>query len=256
MNVLIAEDEALAAERIRALLQACEPDFTIVDQVDSVEDLAGFFNAGKSVDLLLLDIQLADGKSFEVFTKAKIETPIIFTTAYNQYALDAFKQFSVDYLLKPIQQEDLNKAISKFKKLTGVKSIAQTDWQKLQKLLNQRSHSYKERFIIKSGNKLQFKTTDEIAYFLAEGKEAYLVSKKESRKYIIENTLEELEQLLNPQQFFRISRKHIVNVASISEVKGRISTQLEIRLAQQMEQPLTVSRDRAHDFKRWLSQEQ
>lgn len=256
MKVLIAEDEALAAERIRNLLSVCEPGCTIVNQVDSVEDLAGFFNAGNSVDLLLLDIQLADGKSFEVFAKAKIDAPIIFTTAYNQYALEAFKQISVDYLLKPIQQEDLSRAISKFKKLTGVKSIAQSDWEKFQKLLAQNHHSYKERFIIKAGSKLQFKTTDDVAYFFAEGKEAYLVSKKDNRKYIIENTLEELERLLDPNQFFRISRKHIINVTSIIEVKGMISTRLEVRVSQQMDQALMVSRERAHHFKRWLSQEQ
>lgn len=256
MNVLIAEDEALAADRIRTLLTTCEPDCTIVDQVDSVEDLAGFFNAGNSVDLLLLDIQLADGKSFEVFSKAKIDTPIIFTTAYNQYALEAFKQYSVDYLLKPIQQGDLNRAIAKFKKLTGVKSLGHTDWQQLQKLLTQKSYSYKERFVIKSGSKLQFKTTDEVSYFFAEGKEAYLVSKKDNRKYIIENTLEELEQLLNPQQFFRISRKFMVNVASIAEVKGLISTRLEVKLLHPTEHVLSVSRERAHEFKRWLSQDE
>jgi DNA-binding LytR/AlgR family response regulator len=255
MNVLIAEDEALAAERIRTLLTACEPDCTIVDQVDSVEDLAGFFNAGNSVDLLLLDIQLADGKSFEVFSKAKIDTPIIFTTAYNQYALEAFKQYSVDYLLKPIQQTDLARAIAKFKKLTRAETAAQKDWEEFKRLFVQKNSTYKERFVIKSGNKLQFKTTDDVTYFFAEGKEAYLVAKKDNRKYIIENTLEELEQLLNPQQFFRISRKFIVNVASILEVKGLISTRLEIKVSVQTEHVLTVSRDRAHDFKRWLSQD-
>jgi DNA-binding LytR/AlgR family response regulator len=256
MNVLIAEDEALAAERIRTLLTACEPDCTIVDEVDSVEDLAGFFNSGKSADLLLLDIQLADGKSFEVFSRAKIETPIIFTTAYDQYALEAFKEYSVDYLLKPIQQTDLARAITKFKKFTGAKTTIQKDWEQLQRLLTQRNKSYKERFIIKSGNKLQFKTTDEVAYFFAEGKEAYLVSKKDNRKFIIENTLEELEHVLNPQQFFRISRKFIVHVASIVEVKGLISTRLELKLSLPTEHMLTVSRERAHDFKRWLSQDE
>src|SRR5688572_5600013 len=178
MKVLIAEDEMLASERLTSLLRECDPDITIVDSFDSVSDVVEFFKTGSSIDLLLLDIELADGKSFEIFDKVDISLPIIFTTAYNQFALDAFKYYSIDYLLKPIQLGDLQAAINKFKKISANQS-APPDWQALQMLLRQATTQHKERFILKSGNKLFYKHTSEIAYFFADGKTAYLVSKKE-----------------------------------------------------------------------------
>ena len=253
MKVLIVEDERLAAERLQYLLRTCEQDIEVVDVIDSVEDAVTFFRSGKKTELLLLDIQLADGKSFEIFEKVKIELPIIFTTAFDQYAIQAFKVHSIDYLLKPVQQSDLNYAIEKFRKITAPISLTSEDLIELKALLAKNKKTYKERFIIKSGNKLQFKQTDDIAYFFADGKTAFLVSKKENRKYLIDHTLEELENTLNPKAFFRISRKFIVGVESIAEVKGLISTRLEVKLNQPCEHELAVSRDRAQDFKNWLN---
>jgi DNA-binding LytR/AlgR family response regulator len=252
MNVLIVEDEILAAERIQSLLKECAPDAVVLDQMDSVEDTVAFFRSGKTVDLLLLDIQLADGKSFEIFDKVNIESPVIFTTAYDQYAIHAFKFHSIDYLLKPVQREDLQQALNKLKRLSTPKILEQREIHLLKDLLTKTSKTYKERFMIKAGNKLQYKLTSDVAYFFAEGKEAYLVTKKENRKYLIDQTLEELDHVLNPTNFFRISRKYIVNVDSILEVKGLISTRLELKLNQACEHDLSVSRDRAHDFKNWL----
>ncbi len=253
MKVLIVEDEPLAAERLQHLLRTCEPGIEVVDLIDSVEDAVTFFRSGKKTDLLLLDIQLADGKSFEIFDKVKIDTPIIFTTAFDQYAIQAFKVHSIDYLLKPFQQSDLNCAIEKFRKISVPASLTSEDLTELKALLAKNKNTYKERFIIKSGNKLQFKQTDDIAYFFADGKTAFLVSKKENRKYLIDHTLEELENALNPKAFFRISRKFILSVDSIAEVKGLISTRLEVKLNQPCEHELAVSRDRAQDFKNWLN---
>lgn len=252
MKVLIVEDEPLAAERLQLLLKSCEPDVEIIDQVDSVEESVNFFRSGKKIDLLFLDIQLADGKSFEIFDKVKMDVPIIFTTAFDQYAIQAFKVHSIDYLLKPLQQSDLQRALDKFKKLSAPTTLTTADLISLKTLLAQNSKSFKERFIIKSGNKLHYKPASEVAYFYADGKLAFLVSKKENRKYLVDHTLEELETTLDPKFFFRISRKFILSVDCISEVKGLISTKLVVKLNQPCEHDLSVSRDRAQDFKNWL----
>lgn len=251
MNVLIAEDETLASERLISLLEECDPDIKIVDSLDSVSDVVDFFKSGGSIDLLLLDIELADGKSFEIFDKVAISSPIIFTTAYSQFALEAFKFYSIDYLLKPVQLEDLRTAINKFKRISIDRSTP-FKWEILEKLLLQATSQYKERFVVKSGTKLFYKPISEIAYFFADGKNAYLVSKRENRKYMIDYSLEELDKLLDPKIFFRINRKFILCIDSVFEVRGSMSTRMEIRLNQPCEYELSVSRDRAHNFKSWL----
>jgi DNA-binding LytR/AlgR family response regulator len=252
MNVLIAEDEPLASERLVALLKECEPTITITEQVDSVEGLVQFYQSGKAVDLLMLDIQLADGKSFEAFKKTEISTPIIFTTAYDQYAIQAFKHLSIDYLLKPIQKEDLQKALDKFKRISNPQTIGLDEVKMLNEFLRKSSLNYRERFLIKAGNKLQFKQVNETAYFYADGKATYLVTKKENRKHLIDHTLEDLESSLDPKQFFRISRRFIIHIDSILEVKGLMSSRLDIKLNQSCDQELSVSREKAKAFKSWL----
>jgi DNA-binding LytR/AlgR family response regulator len=252
MRVLLIEDEPLAAERLQHLLIGCEPDIEVVGQLESVEEAVTFFRSGKKIDLLFLDIQLADGKSFEIFDKVKVEIPIIFTTAFDQYAIQAFKLHSIDYLLKPIQQNDLQPALDKFKRTTSSPALTGEELSALKSLLAQNSESFKERFIIKSGNKLQYKHASDVAYFFADGKMTFLVGKKENRKYLIDHTLEELETRLDPKFFFRISRKFIIAIDCISEVKGLISSKLEVKLNQPCEHDLSVSRDRAQDFKNWL----
>lgn len=252
MRVLLIEDEPLAAERLQHLLKGCEPDIEVVGQLESVEEAVTFFHSGKKIDLLFLDIQLADGKSFEIFDKVKVEIPIIFTTAFDQYAIQAFKLHSIDYLLKPIQQNDLKQALDKFKRIISQPALTVEELSALKSLLAQNSESFKERFIIKSGNKLQYKHASDVAYFFADGKMTFLVSKKENRRYLIDHTLEELETRLDPKFFFRISRKFIVAVDCISEVKGLMSTKLEVKLNQSCEHDLSVSRERAQNFKNWL----
>lgn len=252
MKVLIAEDELLAAERIQGLLKVCAPEAVVVEQVDSVEDTISFFKSGNNIDLLLLDIQLADGKSFEIFDKINVDVPVIFITAYDQYAIQAFKFHSIDYLLKPIQQEDFQRAIDKYKRHTVPRMLEPLEISALRELLTKTTRSFKERFLIKAGNKLQYKPSADVAYFFAEGKEAYLVTKKENRKYLIDQTLEELESVLDPGSFFRISRKFIISIDSVAEVRGLASTRMDVKLNQPCEHELSVSRDRAPLFKNWL----
>ena len=253
MNALIIEDEFLAAERLKNLLAEFDPSIHVIGQMDSVQEVVEYFQSGKSADIVFLDIQLADGKSFEIFDRVKIDVPIIFTTAYDQYALQAFKFQSVDYLLKPIQSTDLRTAIEKFRKLSkpGL-NLTEAELAALRNLLFDASQGFKERLLIKSGNKLQYKPTNSVAYFFAEGKTAYLISKNDGRKSIIDHTLEELEQILNPKNFFRISRKFIVNFDSVLEIKALRNGRLEVKLYQPCDHGLLVSRERVSEFKKWL----
>jgi DNA-binding LytR/AlgR family response regulator len=252
MNVVIVEDEPLAAERLVSLLSKTKEIVTIQAILESIEDSVSFFSSDKKADLLFLDIELADGKSFEIFSKVKVNIPIIFITAYDQYALQAFKHFSIDYLLKPVQQADLEAALDKWRRMTEKPLLANDQLLRMQEWINKQRPSYKERLLIKSGNKLQYKPTEEVAYFYADGKEVYLFTRKDNKKFLIDYSLEELESQLDKQMFFRISRKAIVNVGVIAEVKGLISTRLEIKLNQPCEHELTISRERSASFKAWL----
>lgn len=252
MNVVIVEDEVLASERLVTMLQKTGESINIQAILETIEESVSFLSSEKNPDLLFLDIELADGKSFEIFNKINVNVPIIFITAYDQYALQAFKHFSIDYLLKPIQQEDLNKALIKWRRMASHPGavndqlIQLTDWLKKEKLRP------KERLLIKSGNKLQYKPTEEVAYFFADGKEVYLYTLRENKKFLIDYTLEQLESQLDNDKFFRISRKVIVNANAIAEIKGLISTRLEVKLSQPCEYELTISRDRSAAFKAWL----
>jgi DNA-binding LytR/AlgR family response regulator len=252
MNVLLVEDEALAAERLVKMIGDYDPSIIISEQTDSVSEVITFLKSGKPIDLMFLDIQLADGKSFEIFNALHTDVPIIFTTAYDQYALKAFKLHSIDYLLKPIQKEQLGAAIEKFKRLKMKTALTSEHIQSLRELIETKGTPFKQRIVVKAGNRLQFRPAEEVAYFFADGKEAYMVTQKENRKHLVGYTLEELEKLLNPDDFFRISRKFIVRADAIAEVKGTMTTQLEVRLGHSSEHSLTVSRERISDFKRWL----
>lgn len=253
MRAIVVEDEELAAERLIDLIKAIDPTMEIVAQPDTVADTLHFLKTQPVPDVIFLDIQLADGRSFEIFERASIDSPIIFITAYDQFTLKAFKVNSIDYLLKPVQKEDLRLALEKLKKLNR-KGLNGDELDLLKEIIKSKGQSYKQRLVIRAGNKIQFKPAEEVAYFFADGKEAYMVSRKENRKHLIGYTLEELEEILDPRDFFRISRKFIVRADAIAEVKGLISSRLEVKLIQNTEHELAVSRERAQDFKTWLDQ--
>ena len=250
MNVVIVEDEPLAAERLISLLNTTAESISVFEVFDSIKETTSFLETGKKIDLLFLDIELADGKSFEIFNKTKVDAPVIFTTAYDQYALQAFKHFSIDYLLKPIQLEQLLGAIKKYKRFENHNVNEQL--QQLTSWVSNSREEVKERVLVKSGNKLFYKSTDEVAYFWAESKEVYIFTLKDNKKFLIDYTLEELEGKLDKKLFFRINRKAIINVNAIAEVKGLISTRLEVKLNQPCIHELAVSRDRSANFKSWL----
>ena len=250
MNVVIVEDEPLAAERLISLLNTTAESISVFEVFDSIKETTSFLETGKKIDLLFLDIELADGKSFEIFNKTKVDAPVIFTTAYDQYALQAFKHFSIDYLLKPIQLEQLLGAIKKYKRFENHNVNEQL--QQLTSWVSNSREEVKERVLVKSGNKLFYKSIDEVAYCRAESKGVYIFTLKDNKKFLIDYTLEELERKLDKKLFFRINRKAIINVNAIAEVKGLISTRLEVKLNQPCIHELAVSRDRSANFKSWL----
>lgn len=253
MKVLIVEDEQLAADRLEEMIRSYDSSISVAGPLDTVQETVRYLTHHTDVDMLFLDIQLADGKSFELFEQISCETPIVFTTAYDAYSLKAFKYNSIDYLLKPIRFDDLRQALEKFKRLNAAERPAPLSKEVLQELFASAQSRYKKRFLVRQGNKILYIPVEEIAYLFADGKIAYLVTRNNHRQYIVDHTLEELEELLlDPSHFFRISRKHIVHVEAIKEVQTQ-AQRLEVKMALPCEPPLFVSREKISEFKRWLN---
>jgi len=250
MRVLIVEDETLAAQRLQHLLKECDPSIEIVGVCESVEETVEVLQRQPSADLLLMDIQLSDGHSFEIFKKIQIRKPVIFTTAYDQFALEAFKHFSIDYILKPITAVSLRIALEKYKLL---KSFMSPDYSGLLSTLAsmQPANEYKNRFLAKVGQRLFFVDINDIAFFQAENKIVYLVD-KEGNRFVIDYTLEKLEALLDPKLFFRLNRKFIVKVTAIDHIKPFYNNRLKLSVkgASSCDE-MIISRERVAEFKAW-----
>lgn len=254
MKVLILEDEILSAQRAKALLHEHDPTISVVETIDSVEDATDWLSRNPEPDLMLVDIHLSDGLSFELFKKVQVKSPVIFTTAYDQYAIQAFKMNSIDYLLKPLDKAELGFALSKFKALTQErKNFLMTDIQRIVQSFQGLSKKTKNRFLVKFGDNIQFKNTDEIAYFFANDKITYLVS-NEGRRFIIDYKLEQLEDLLDLNFFFRLNRKFIIRIDSVQRIKTLMNSRLQIFLKPNFEQDIYVSKDKMSEFKSWLDQ--
>lgn len=247
MRVLIVEDEQIAADRLIRLISEIDKSIEIVEHLDSVKSTISWFGKNDEPDLLFLDIQLADGLSFEIFEEHKIKCPIIFTTAYSEYAIKAFKVNSIDYLLKPISSEDLTGAIDKYKaqNLTG-----NVDTTVLIDMLQQ-SNSFKERFIIKVGEHLKSVLTSDTEIFYSFEKATFLMSKS-GQRFIIDFTLDQLEGMVDPKMFFRVNRKQIIHIDGISDIITYSTSRLRLKLNIYNEEEIIVARDRVGDFKSWL----
>lgn len=251
MRVVIAEDELPAVERLHTLIKDFDPTIQIVASLDSVEDLVQWLKMNPHPDLLLLDIHLSDGHSFEIFRRINYSGPVIFTTAFDQYALEAFKVFSIDYILKPVSRESLARAIQKFRTITGVQ--ASPDYARLMEAL--KKPNYKDRFLGKSGSKLYFIEADEVAYFQADNKIVYLIDKK-GNKFIVNHTLDKLQDELDPRQFFRLSRRVIVRISAIEHVKPYYNNRLKVAVKGNVEdrsEDLVISRERVAEFRNWAA---
>ena len=248
MNCLIIEDEKVAAERLMGLIKGYDRTIEIVAIIQSVKKAVEWFNTNKSPELIFMDIQLADGLSFEIFEQTIVKTPIIFTTAYDEYALKAFKVNSIDYLLKPIDKNELSSAINKFKESNMSKEIPA---QVFDHILHSLTKNYKNKFVIKVGEHIKIFTTDDIQCFYSMEKYTFLQNTS-GRDYAVQYSLDQLCNLLDPTHFFRINRKYIVSFSAISDIVSYSNSRLLIRLHSSTTEDIIVSREKVQDFKKWL----
>jgi len=254
MTTLIIEDEKPAARLLQRKLEKL--DIAVKTMLHSVEESVHWFSNNDHPDLIFLDIQLSDGLSFEIFEKIDIKSAIIFTTAYDEYALKAFKLNSIDYLLKPIDEDDLEVAVTKFKtrlpKPNSETQNLQLDFEQIRQMLsNPFEKVYKKRFTVKIGQHLKVITTEEIECFFSENKGTYIHT-YDNRNYLIDSTLEILEQELDKKDFFRVSRKFIVPLQAIKEIQVYTNSRLKVILPTYKEDEVIVSREKVQDFKTWL----
>jgi len=254
MTTLIIEDEKPAARLLQRKLEKLE--ISVETMLHSVEESLDWFTNNEHPDLIFLDIQLSDGLSFEIFEKIDIKSAIIFTTAYDEYALKAFKLNSIDYLLKPIDEDDLEVAVTKFRarlpKSNPENQNLHLDFEQIRKMLsNPFEKNYKKRFTVKIGQHLKVITTDEIECFFSENKGTYIHT-FDNRNYLIDSTLEILEQELDMKDFFRVSRKFIVPLQAIKEIQVYTNSRLKVILPSYKEDEVVVSREKVQDFKSWL----
>ncbi len=251
MKILIIEDEAPAARRLTQLIKECKPDAEIVEQIDSVEGAIEWCGNNPLPDLAFMDIQLADGLSFEIFESIEVKCPVIFTTAYDEYAIKAFKVNSIDYLLKPIDKNELLNAFKKYDELKANNSPA-IDITEIVKTFN-KQQNFKTRFLVKQGQRLIPIDAERIAYFFAEDKLVFMVT-EDNHKYIVDYTLEQLEGELDPQHFFRANRKIITSMTAVKDIHLSFNGKLKIYLKPDLKkgEDIFVSRERASEFKNWM----
>jgi len=247
MKVWIIEDEPAAARRLEKMVTTIDPTMEIVRQMESIIETLTAIKEGPLPDLIFLDIQLADGISFEIFNHSKIDKPIIFTTAYDQYAIQAFKVNAIDYLLKPLKKVELAASIQKFK---DWKKSEVFDYSKLTDILKKDKPS--QRFLLKVGQRLRLVDTADAAYFFTEDKITFLVDWK-GQKYPLDQSLEKLEETLDPDQFFRINRQFIIHLKSIGDMIAYSKSRVKVLLAPDTKPETVVSTERSPHFKRWLT---
>lgn len=249
MNVIILEDEKLSAEYLANMLHRVDKDITVTHVFDTVKAGVSAFRQGLKADLLFVDIHLADGLSFDLFTQVTIDTPLIFTTAYDDYAISAFKLNSVDYLLKPIGLDELRQALTKFSKYNSQYRPA------LLETLSQAYHHLakptKNRFLVKSGQTIDSIRTDDVLHFQTQDSITFLVVES-GKRFPIDYTLDQVEALVELSQFFRINRKVLINIKAIEKVSTYATSRLLIQSKFLDSDMNIVSRERVQDFKQWL----
>lgn len=253
MKILIIEDEYPAAERLEKLLNKLEEPVVIEAILDSVEGAVQWLQQNTAPDIILSDIQLSDGLSFEIFEKVLVKSPIIFTTSYDEYAIKAFKVKSIDYLLKPIKLEELDSAIAKYKSLKSAFSVTDNA-SKLEQLLDSLQHTgkqYKRRFLVKKGEQLIPVSDGQIAYFYTENELVYLFT-PEGKKYVVDYTLEQLEALLDPARFFRINRQYILHLNAIQEIHTYFNSRFKLHIQPLPGDDVITSKGKSKAFKEWL----
>jgi len=250
MKVLIIEDEKIAANNLETMLHQIDVNINVQSKIDSIEESVKWLS-NNTTELIFLDIHLADGLCFKIFEQIEIKTPVIFTTAYDQYAIRAFKVNSVDYLLKPIEIQQLVRSIEKFRELNQVQKAKTIDFDALLNLYNNRI-KYQERFIVRYAQKIKSIKTDDIAYFYIDAESVFLCTKGNNR-FPVDYSLDKLDTIINPKDFFRINRQFIVNISSIENMYSLSKSRIKIEVKPKPDNETVVSQNRMSDFRKWLN---
>ena len=258
MKILIVEDEDLAVKKLQKTLALVDKDAVVAGVTDSIKSSVEWLQQHPAPDLILMDIELADGQSFEIFNLTDIKSPVIFTTSYDEYALKAFKVNSIDYLLKPVQKEELEAALNKYRQIkqayhpqdangsgVSIENIIKELQQKLQ------PKEYRKRFLVKHAQKLVSIEIDDIAYFFSDGRLNFFKT-YDNRKFVVDYTMDELEDMLDPEKYFRISRSFYVSVESIDKIDDYFGNRLILQLKPSVDKEALVSREKVTDFKKWM----
>lgn len=257
MKILIVEDEELAVKKLQKTLAAVDASVEITGVTESIKGTVEWLQKNQAPDLILMDIELCDGQSFEIFNLTEVKSPVIFTTSYDEYALKAFKVNSVDYLLKPIQKEELQAALNKFKQVRSsyessdakadinIDSLVKELQQKLQ------PKEYRKRFLVKHAQKLVSIEVDDIAYFYSDGRLNFFKS-TDNKKFVVDYTMDELEDMLDPEKYFRISRSFYVSIDSVDQIHDYFGNRLILYLKPTVDKEALVSREKVTEFKKWM----
>ncbi len=249
IRTLIIEDEQSAATRLEKLLTKADPEISVSAILDSVESSVKWLNENPPPDLLILDIQLGDGLSFDIFRQVNIECFVIFTTAYDEYAIKAFELNSVDYLLKPIDESKLRNSIAKFRKMSSFSQY--TEWTRIISLIEGQKKNYKKRFVVIIGDKIKVIDVKEIAFFYTLDGNNFLCT-SDNRHYPLDFSLDHLEDILDPEPFFRINRQYIVHFSAIERILTLSKSRIKIITRPETSEPLLVSTGRTPEFRKWL----
>jgi two-component system response regulator LytT len=247
---LIIEDEKIAADHLENLIREIDPGIVILERIESIKKAVDWFR-NYNADLIFLDIHLSDGTSFKIFEQIEIKTPVIFTTAYDQYAIKAFNLNSVDYLLKPIEKENLKRSIDKYKELFHDKKESNFDFNALLNALGKKQ-DLQERFLIQSGRRIKTVKIAEIAYFYSTGKDTFLCT-WDNKNYSIDYSLDKLENLIDPDLFFRINRKYIVHLDAIKNMYVLSKSHLKLEMEPKPDEDTLVSFNKSAEFRKWLN---
>jgi two-component system LytT family response regulator len=252
IRVLIIEDEVPAAEKLERHLKKYSPGISIAAVIPSVKDAVAWLKENQSsVDLIFMDVQLLDGQSFQIFEQVKVEKPVIFITAFNDYALEAFRVKGIDYLLKPVSFADLSASLDQLKDLS-IKLTWDKKWNDVREVLSTApSKTYKSRFMVKLGDHIRSIPSDQIALFFADGRDVYLIT-GDQKKFIVDYTLESLEEILEPKTFFRANRAYVLNIHFIQDVVVYSNSRLKIITSIKWEPEIIVSREKVNEFKDWF----